>query len=57
VDPCYVVCHRVFGNPWKSLEILGTIQISTGFHDLRCGFPVDFIHKKIPDAGLDIWKR
>ena len=46
VDPCYVVRHRVFGKPWKPLETLGTIQFSTGFHDLRCGFPCGFFTKK-----------
>ena len=35
---------------WKTLESLGTIQVSTGFHDLRCGFPYGFFTEKIPDA-------
>src|SRR5204863_6219915 len=42
------------GKPWKALELFRFPQASM-IYDVD--FPVDFIHKKIPDAGLDIWKR
>ena len=31
---------------WETLENLGTIQISTDFHDLRCEFPCGFFTEK-----------
>ena len=46
VDPCYVVRHRVFGKPWKALELFRFPRVSM-IYDMD--FPVDFIRKKIPD--------
>ena len=41
--------HRVFGKPWKTLELFGFPQISM-IYDVD--FPVDFLRKKNPDDGL-----
>jgi len=42
------------GKPWKTLELFRFPRVSM-IYDVD--FPVDFIHKKISDTGLDIWKR
>ena len=50
MDPCYVVRHRVFGKPWKALELFRFPRVSMIYN---VDFPVDFLRKKIPDVFVN----